>query len=579
MVRLCRLIRHALFVRLSSLGLSSSLGMRMRAVLAMAFLFVVLQGMLTLASLWTVQRVSANLIDRQLVPISRMQSIADHYQTAVAVANKVRAGTMTKASGRSEMSSLTAALKTDWDDLSADPPPALEAARERRSGADQAMADLERAISEDSPDRLDFLLSGGLYGSMDPLLVELRARAAGLRQEAETDRRHLGMTVLGAQGGLVAMLLVAAAVGAWLMRQAHRSIIDPLVAIAAHAEEREAGEVPYQHFDDEVGGIARAISAARLRASEHRRLLEERQAAAAERRDVERRAADAARRRAAMLDGVFSEFGEALSAMVEELSAAAGQMGDMADGMSGTAERAEARAVQLARSFESAEANISRIEEASGVMLDIGLDVGQRTATSLDRGGKVHDQSRHNRAHALQLREMVAQISGALDLISSIARQTNLLALNAGIEARRAGEAGRGFAVVAAEVKSLSHDAQSAAHEIGRKLDMVRGTADKVLDSATAVETLAQEIARESHAAADAVEKHKLASHSIVMSLGGARGEMRGTAEAMNALHGDASDVRRSSQNVQSTSRAVARRAAELRERFDALTRGVREAA
>ncbi|MET0366301.1 MAG: hypothetical protein ABW169_16780 [Sphingobium sp.] len=54
---------------------------------------------------------------------------------------------------------------------------------------------------------------------------------------------------------------------------------------------------------------------------------------------------------------------------------------------------------------------------------------------------------------------------------------------------------------------------------------------------------------------------------------------MHGTVEAMNALHGDASDVRRSAQDVQSTSRAVARRAADLRDRFDALTQGVRAAA
>ncbi|HEX7874722.1 MAG TPA: methyl-accepting chemotaxis protein [Sphingobium sp.] len=545
----------------------------------MGFLFVALQGLLTLGALWMVQRASATLIDRQLVPISRMQSIADRYQAGVAAANKVRAGTMMAASGRSELSSLQQGLAQEWDGLLSDPPVDLDAARDRRDPADAALSALGRAIESNNRDSLDFLLSGGLYGSIDPLLVELRARSAALRAQAEADRRTLGFVVVGAEAGLVVMLLLAMGVGAWLMRSAHRSIIEPLVAIAGHAAEREEGDVPYQDFEDEVGGIARAIASARLRATEHRRLVEERQAAEVERRDLERTAADSARRRAAMLDAIFSEFGDALSEMVEDLSAAAQQMGVMADGMSNAAGRAEDRAVQLAHSVESTEANISRIEGASGVMLDIGVDVGERTATSLNHGGKVHEESRQNRAHALQLREMVAEISGALDLISSVARQTSLLALNASIEASRAGEAGRGFAVVAAEVKSLSHDAQRAAHEIGRKLDLVRGTADEVLDSATAVEALAQEIARQSRAAAEAVETHKAASHSIVTSLGGARQDMRGTVEAMNALHGDASDVRRSSQDVQSTSRAVAQRAAELRDRFDALTQGVRAAA
>ncbi|MFT3967334.1 MAG: methyl-accepting chemotaxis protein [Sphingobium sp.] len=551
----------------------------MRMVLVMGFLFVGIQGLLTLGALWTVQRVSAALIDSQLMPISRMQSIADHYQAGVAAANKVRAGTMTAASGRSELSLIKDGLRAEWERLLVDPPAHFDAVGERRAPADEALVALENAIRTENRDRLDFLLSGGLYGSIDPLLVELRSRAAALRHQAEADRRTLGVIVAGAQAGLALMLLMAMGVGAWLMRSAHRSIIQPLLTIADHAAGREEGDVPYQQFEDEVGGIARAIATARQRARDHRRLLEERQAAELDRRRHEQIVADAARRRAALLDAVFSEFGDALSAMVEDLSAAAQQMGGMADGMSSAAERAEERADQLAHSVESTEANISRIEQASGVMLDIGLDVGQRTAASLDHGGKVHDESRQNRAHALQLREMVTEISGALDLISSVARQTSLLALNASIEASRAGEAGRGFAVVAAEVKSLSHDAQRAAHEIGRKLDLVRGTADEVLNSATAVEALAKEIARQSRAAADAVETHKDASRSIVTSLGGARRDMRGTVAAMNALHGDASDVRRSSQEVQSTSRAVARRAADLRDRFEALAKGVRAAA
>ncbi|CAN5239597.1 hypothetical protein BH10PSE13_BH10PSE13_22080 [soil metagenome] len=553
----------------------------MRAVLLLGLAFVATQGLLTLGALWTFQRATSSLIDEQLVPISRLQLIADHYQAGVAVAIKVRAGTMPIASGRSELSSLKRDLKEQWTLLLEEPQPDFGATLDRRASADQALVTLDRTIATGNQDQLDFLLSGGLYGSIDPLLVELRTRAAALREQAQADRRGLWFVVVGAQASLAAMLLLAMAVGVWLMRSVHRSIIEPLVVIAGHASasgDVDAQTVPYQDFEDEVGGIARGIADARARARETRMLVEERAVADAERRRAERLAAEAARQRAGTLDALFCEFGDALSAMVADLAAASEQMGVMADGMSDAAGRAEMRAVMLARSFESTGVTISHIEEASGVMLDIGQAVGARTSLSLKHGGKVHDESRQNRAHALQLGQMVREINGALDLISSVAKQTNLLALNAGIEASRAGDAGRGFAVVAAEVKSLSHDAQRAAHEISRKLDMVRGTADEVLASATAVETLAQDIARQSREAAEAVETHKAANRSIVESLGGARAEMNGTVSAMNALHGDASDVRRSSQEVQSTSRAVARRASELRNRFDALARGVRAA-
>lgn len=585
MFRLGRLIRHVPFLRLSSARfparLSASLGDRARAVLLLGLLFIAMQGLLTLGALWTFQRATSSLIDEQLIPIAHMQAIADHYQAGVAVAIKVRSGTMPVASGRSELSSLEQDLKQQWALLLAARPAAFDAALDRRAAADAALLALDRTIAAGNEDQLDFLLSGGLYGNIDPLLVELRTGAAGLREQAEADRRGLWFVVVGAQACLAAMLLLAMAVGLWLMRCVHRTIIQPLIVIAGHAAtsgDADAEPVPYQHFADEVGGIARGIADARARARENRTLLEERAVADAERRRAEHLAAEAARQRAATLDALFREFGDALSAMVADLAAASEQMGVMADGMSDAAGRAEMRAVTLARSFEATGATISHIEEASGVMLDIGQAVGARTTQSLQHGGKVHDESRQNRAHALQLGQMVREINGALTLISSVAKQTNLLALNASIEASRAGEAGRGFAVVAAEVKSLSHDAQRAAHEIGRKLDMVRSTADEVLASATAVETLAQDIARQSREAAEAVETHKAANRSVVESLGGARAEMNGTVSAMNALHGDASDVRRSSQEVQSTSRAVARRAADLRDRFDALARGVRAA-
>lgn len=583
MFRLCRSIRHALVFNPFSQRLSSSLGARMRALLMLALAFVVAQGLLTLGALWIFQHATASLIEEKLVPIAQMQTIADRYQAAIAVATKVRAGTMTVASGRSELASLEADLRTEWAILMAEPPIDFGAVPGRREPADEAIMQLDRTVAGGDLDGLDFLLSGGLYGSIDPLLVELRARTAALRAQAEADRSRLWYVGLGAKVGLAALLVVALAGGAWLMRGVTRSIIQPLVAIARHAtgigqDDGEAETVPYQHFEDEVGGIARAIQGARTRSRENRMLVDEREAAQTEMRYRERLATETARKRAATLDALFSEFGDALSAMVADLAAAAEQMGVMADGMSDAAGRAEARAATLAQSLESTGSTISKIEKASGVMLDIGRTVGARTASSLEHGGKVHDESRRNRAHALQLGEMVREINGALDLISSVASQTSLLSLNAGIEAARAGEAGRGFAVVASEVKSLSHDAQRAAREIGSRLDMVRGTADAVLASATAVEALAEAIASQSHAAAEAVETHKAASGSIVESLGGARAEMNGTAKTMTALNGDASDVRRYSEEVQSTSRAVARRAADLRDRFDALSRGVRAA-
>lgn len=65
-----------------------------------------------------------------------------------------------------------------------------------------------------------------------------------------------------------------------------------------------------------------------------------------------------------------------------------------------------------------------------------------------------------------ELGQLIEQVSGIADVITSIAGQTNMLALNAAIEAARAGEAGNGFAVVAEEIRNLAEGSRKEAEHI-----------------------------------------------------------------------------------------------------------------
>lgn len=75
-----------------------------------------------------------------------------------------------------------------------------------------------------------------------------------------------------------------------------------------------------------------------------------------------------------------------------------------------------------------------------------------------------------------ELSQMINQVAGIVNVITSIAGQTNLLALNASIEAARAGEAGRGFAVVADEIRNLAEESSKAAKNI---TDIISSTTEK----------------------------------------------------------------------------------------------------
>ena len=93
-----------------------------------------------------------------------------------------------------------------------------------------------------------------------------------------------------------------------------------------------------------------------------------------------------------------------------------------------------------------------------------------------------------------ELKQAIGGIQEVVALITDIAGQTNLLALNATIEAARAGAAGRGFAVVASEVKALAVETQQATGEIGRRIALLRNTAEQSIGAVDRVIGIVNEI-------------------------------------------------------------------------------------
>ena len=196
----------------------------------------------------------------------------------------------------------------------------------------------------------------------------------------------------------------------------------------------------------------------------------------------------------------FNQMGAALSTMVERVRAAAGNVNQRAEALSGLSrgayegieqqsgeissmagavEEFSATSLNLADNMRSTErmasenASQTRIgrtsmEEASNAL--------EQISTSLNSAAKVIDS----------LGQRSQEIGGILSVITSIADQTNLLALNAAIEAARAGEQGRGFAVVADEVRSLAGRTREATTEISSMIGSIQG------ETSSAISTMEQ---------------------------------------------------------------------------------------
>ena len=77
--------------------------------------------------------------------------------------------------------------------------------------------------------------------------------------------------------------------------------------------------------------------------------------------------------------------------------------------------------------------------------------------------------------HVEAFSEAMEDVRRSSRSINEIAETTSILALNASIEANRAGEHGRTFSVVAEEVKALASQARTAADDITKRTDHLRG--------------------------------------------------------------------------------------------------------
>ncbi|MBB5692698.1 methyl-accepting chemotaxis protein [Muricoccus pecuniae] len=384
--------------------------------------------------------------------------------------------------------------------------------------------------------------------------------AQALAAVAEAQRASL-LTAAGC--GLLACLLGWFAIS-WTLRPLRN-----LVRILRDAAggRRHQGPVPCLDRRDELGDLARAVSALEEASTRNAALEQE----ARTRRQEEERAREAARGEIAdglerSLGGVVLGLGEAvraLNASSDGASAAADGAGRLADGASDRARQAGSNITTVAAAAEELAASVAEIAR----QVQAGTAVSQEVVAAV----RASDET------VAGLTGAATRIGEVVRLIGDIAGQTNLLALNATIEAARAGEAGKGFAVVASEVKSLASQTAKATDEIGSQIEGMRGEAERAVRSIQEIGAVVARMEAVTGAIATAVEQQGGATRDIARAAAAASDDADGAASEAQAVQAEMTAARDGLARLHDAADSIARQGGALEQGLAQAVRRIRE--
>lgn len=200
----------------------------------------------------------------------------------------------------------------------------------------------------------------------------------------------------------------------------------------------------------------------------------------------------------------FNNFVDALSKIFKEITTAAPELLEQAQGLASVSEELTASSEEITGALqEIAEASVKQLHDVNKIVEEAKntqsiaketVEAAQRSQDSSDRirslaqeGMSESDATTENAGRIVEAIDRLSQrindlandiekIPRIVSTINGIAEKTNILALNAAIEAARAGEAGRGFAVVSEEVTKLAEMSSEQADEIG---NIIKGVIEK----------------------------------------------------------------------------------------------------
>ena len=288
------------------------------------------------------------------------------------------------------------------------------------------------------------------------------------------------------------------------------TIARPMTALTGAMKELAEGNfgvvLPGLGRKDEIGGVAEAVEAFKVKAEQKARD----EAEAKIKQDQ-----IAAQQRKADMIKLADGFEAAVGEIIETVSSASTELEASAGTLTKTAERAQELTTAVAAASEEASTNVQSVASATEELTSSVNEISRQVQESARMANEAVDQARKTNDRVGELSKAAARIGDVVELINTIAGQTNLLALNATIEAARAGEAGRGFAVVASEVKALAEQTAKATGEIGQQITSIQAATQESVGAIREISGTIEKLSEISSTIAAAVEEQGAATQEI----------------------------------------------------------------